>query len=39
MLSAVPYLSLILATLLAYWPRAVAGQAMNAMPRMIDAYF
>jgi uncharacterized MAPEG superfamily protein len=36
MLSAVPYLSLILAVLLAYWPRAVAGQAMNAMPGGYD---
>jgi uncharacterized MAPEG superfamily protein len=36
MLSAVPYLSLILAMLLAYWPRAVAGQAMNAMPGGYD---
>jgi uncharacterized MAPEG superfamily protein len=36
MLSAVPYVSLILATLLAYWPRAVAGQAMNAMPGGYD---
>jgi uncharacterized MAPEG superfamily protein len=36
MLSAVPYLSLILAVLLAYWPRAVVGQAMNAMPGGYD---
>ena len=31
-----PDLSLILAMLLAYWPRAVAGQAMNAMPGGYD---
>ncbi len=36
MLSAVPYVSLIVAVLLAYWPRAVAGQAMKAMPGGYD---
>ena len=36
MLSAVPYVSLILAVVLAYWPRAVAGQAMNALPGGYD---
>jgi len=36
MLSAVPYMSLILAMVLAYWPRAVAGQQMGVMPGGYD---
>lgn len=36
MLSAIPYVSLILAVLLAYWPRALAGRAMSTMPGGYD---
>ncbi len=36
MWSAIPYVSLILAVVLAYWPRSVAGQAMQQMPGGYD---
>lgn len=36
MLSVIPYLSLLLAVLLAYWPRALAGQVMSALPGGYD---
>jgi uncharacterized MAPEG superfamily protein len=36
MLNAVPYVSLILGVVLAYWPRSVAGKAMTQMPGGYD---
>ena len=36
MRSAIPYVSLLLALVLAFWPRAVAGQAMKQMPGGYD---
>ncbi len=36
MWSAIPYVSLILALVLAYWPRSVAGKAMMELPGGYD---
>jgi uncharacterized MAPEG superfamily protein len=36
MLSAVPYLSLLLAIVLVYWPRSIAGQEMKRLPGGYD---